>query len=123
MTNYNTDGKYHSVWLSMMYSRLKLARNLLTNDGVIFISIDDNEYYNLKRLCDEIFGENNHLETFHIQVRYANKSLNEDNDFQPVMEYILVYAKNKAVKIINNNGISDFRPSSDIVLLSNVPLT
>ena len=95
VTNYNTDGKYHSVWLSMMYSRLKLARNLLTNDGVIFISIDDNEYYNLKRLCDEIFGENNHLETFHIQVRYGNKSLNEKDDFQKLIEYTLIYAKNR----------------------------
>lgn len=95
ITNYTTDGKYHSVWLTMMYSRLKLARNLLSEDGVIFISIDDNEYYNLKRLCDEIFGESNLLETFHIQVRYGNKSLNEKDNFQKLIEYTLIYAKNK----------------------------
>ena len=95
ITNYTTDGKYHSTWLSMMYSRLKLARNLLTEDGVIFISIDDNEYYNLKRLCDEIFGESNLLETFHIQVRYGNKSLNEKDNFQKLIEYTLIYAKNR----------------------------
>lgn len=95
ITNYTTDGKYHSVWLSMMYPRLKLARNLLSDDGIIFISIDDNEYYNLKRLCDEIFGENNLLETFHIQVRYGNKSLNEKDNFQKLIEYTLIYAKNR----------------------------
>lgn len=96
VTNYSSDGKFHSNWLTMMYSRLKLARNLLTEDGVIFISIDDNEFCNLKRLCDEIFGENNHLETFHIQVRYGNKSLNEKDNFQKLIEYTLIYAKNKS---------------------------
>ena len=58
-TNTETDGSYHSNWLNMMYPRLKLARNLLTDDGVIFISIDDNEQENLKKICDEIFGEEN----------------------------------------------------------------
>jgi adenine-specific DNA-methyltransferase len=56
--NPETSGRYHSDWLSMMYPRLKLARNLLTEDGVIFISIDDNEVHNLRKVCDEIFGEN-----------------------------------------------------------------
>ncbi|WP_032881850.1 DNA methyltransferase, partial [Fusobacterium hwasookii] len=51
-TNTDTDGRYHSNWLNMMYPRLKLARNLLTDDGVIFISIDDNEQANLKKICD-----------------------------------------------------------------------
>ena len=58
-SNTDSDGRYHSNWLNMMYPRLKLARNLLTDDGVIFISIDDNEQANLKKLCDEIFGEEN----------------------------------------------------------------
>ncbi|WP_329808577.1 site-specific DNA-methyltransferase [Gallibacterium anatis] len=57
--NSESNGRFHSDWLSMMYPRLKLARNLLTDDGVIFISIDDNEQANLKRLCDEVFGEKN----------------------------------------------------------------
>lgn len=58
LVNNNTSiEKYHSNWLNMIYLRLKIARNLLTNDGVIFISIDNNEYTNLKTICDEIFGE------------------------------------------------------------------
>ena len=89
------DGYRHSKWLNFMSKRLKLARNLLKEDGVIFISIDDNEYAQLKLLCDKIFGANNLLSVHHIQVRYSNKSLNEDNDWQPVMEYVLIYAKNK----------------------------
>lgn len=95
ITNGQGNGKYHSDWLTMIYPRVKLARNLLTDDGIIFISIDEKEIDNLKKVCDEIFGERNYLETFHIKVRYENKSLNEDSDFQPVMEYILLYAKNK----------------------------
>lgn len=98
-TNLETSGRFHTNWLNMMYPRLKLARNLLRDDGVIFISIDDNEQGNLKLICDEIFGSENRLSTQHIQVRYANKTLNEKNDWQPVMEYIFVYAKNADVFI------------------------
>ncbi len=94
-TNKDTDGRYHTNWLNMMYPRLRLARNLLTDDGVIFISIDDKEYNNLQKICDEIFGAENRMETFHIQVRYDNKSLNEKDDFQKLIEYTLIYAKNK----------------------------
>jgi len=94
VANPDSNGRYHSDWLSMMYPRLKLARNLLRDDGVIFISIDDNEQANLKKMCDEIFGAENRLSTHHIQVRYANKTLNEKNDWQPVMEYVYIYAKN-----------------------------
>jgi adenine-specific DNA-methyltransferase len=64
VANPETAGRYHSDWLSMMYPRLKLARNLLTNDGVIFISIDDNEAHNLRRICAEIFGDNNFVSNF-----------------------------------------------------------
>ena len=63
-SNSETEGRYHSNWLNMMYPRLKLARNLLTDDGVIFISIDDNEYDNLKKLLDEIFGQDNFVNSF-----------------------------------------------------------
>lgn len=84
--------RFHSDWCSMIYPRLVLARNLLRSDGVIFISIDEKEVTNLTKICDEVFGSKNHLETFHVQVRYVNKSLNEDSDFQPVMEYVLVYS-------------------------------
>ena len=60
--NTDSNGRFHSDWCSMMYSRLMLARNLLADDGVIFISIDSNEYANLKKSCDEIFGETNFVE-------------------------------------------------------------
>ena len=65
----------------------------MKKDGIIAISIDENEYAPLKLLCDEIFGEQNHLSTHHLQVRYENKNLNEDNDWQPIMEYVLIYEK------------------------------
>ena len=60
-SNPETSGRYHTDWLNMMYPRLRLARNLLTDDGVIFISIDDNEVHNLRKICDEVFGEDNFL--------------------------------------------------------------
>mgnify|MGYP002845778684 CR=1 FL=1 len=62
VSNPDSNGRYHSDWLSMMYPRLRLAKNLLKDDGVIFISIDDNESHNLRKLCDEIFGENHFLQ-------------------------------------------------------------
>lgn len=110
ITNASGDGRYHSNWLDMIYPRLKLARNLLTADGVIFISIDDNEYSNLKKVCDEIFGEVNYIDTFYIQVRYTNKSLNEKDDFQKVMEQVLMYSKNKQ-KFTPNKPTNDYDTS------------
>ncbi|MCD6371452.1 MAG: site-specific DNA-methyltransferase, partial [Candidatus Aenigmarchaeota archaeon] len=89
------DAYRHSKWLSFMEKRLKLARNLLKETGVIFISIDDNEASQLKLLCDEIFGEMNLLEIFYLQVRYASKSLNEKDPFQKLIEQVLIYARNK----------------------------
>lgn len=89
------DSFRHSKWLSFMNERLQITRNLLKDDGLICISIDENEQAPLKLLCDEIYGENNYLSTHHIQVRYANKTLNEDSDWQPVMEYIYIYTKSK----------------------------
>ena len=91
----------HSKWLSFMEKRLKLAKSLLKKDGVIFISIDDNEYAQLKMLCDEIFDEHNRLSTHHIQVRYGTKSLNEKKDFQEILEYVLIYAKDKHFFVAN----------------------
>lgn len=90
------DAYIHSKWLSFMSARLKCARNILSDSGIICISIDEKEYSQLKILMDDIFSEFNHLSTHHIQVRYPNKSLNEDNDWQPVMEYVLIYAKDKS---------------------------
>lgn len=89
------DSFRHSKWLTFMSKRLRLAKNLLKIDGIILISIDDNESAQLKLLCDDIFGEENRLSTQHIQVRYGNKSLNEKKDFQELIEYTLVYAMDK----------------------------
>lgn len=97
--NGEENGRFHTDWLNMIYPRIKISRDLLTDDGIIFISIDEKEITSLIKVCDEIFGAQNHLETFHIQVRYSNKSLNEDSDFQPIMEYVLLYAKNKELFI------------------------
>ncbi len=92
--NYN-DNFSRSTWLTFMENRLKLAKKLLKNDGVILVSIDEKQQAYLKVLMDEIFGNENILEVFHLQVRYTNKSLNEKDDFQPVMEYVLAYALDK----------------------------
>lgn len=89
-TNSETNGRYHSDWLNMMYPRLKLARNLLTDDGVIFISIDDNEVTNLKKICDEIFGEDNFIS----QVIIKNNPGGRDyGSFALTHEYLIVYSK------------------------------
>lgn len=100
-SNADTSGRFHTDWLNMMYPRLKLARNLLQDDGIIFISIDENEFSNLQYLANEIFGEENLLSVHHFQVRYENKSLNERKDFQELIEYVLIYAKDKDACRIN----------------------
>ena len=91
--NTDSNGRFHSDWLSMMYERLVVARDLLSDDGVIFISIDDNEVHNLRKICDEVFGEENALSCFTIKVRYEGKTLVEDMLFQKVVENIFVYTK------------------------------
>ncbi|WP_429154588.1 site-specific DNA-methyltransferase [Aeromonas veronii] len=91
--NTESNGRFHSDWLSMMYSRLKLARNLLRDDGVIFISIDDNEQSNLKRMCDEIFGEDNFISTIVWEKRYSPQ--NAVKWFSESHDFLVVYAKNK----------------------------
>lgn len=97
--NSKANGRFHSDWLSMIYPRLKLARNLLTDDGVIFISIDDNEQANLKKVCDEIFGEDNFVANLIWQNKYtiANDKV---NGLTTQTEYILCYAKIGADRVI-----------------------
>jgi len=90
-TNKETNGRYHSDWLSMMYPRLKLSWNLLRDDGVIFVSIDDNEVHRLKMLLDEIFGEENFIANIVVQTNPRGRSL--DKHFAKTFEYILVYGK------------------------------
>ena len=100
-TNTETNGRYHSDWLNMMYPRLKLARNLLTDDGVIFISIDDNEQANLKKICDEIFGEENFVAQIVWERAYAPVNLKKH--FSESHDYIVCYSKNINLSI--NNGL------------------
>lgn len=90
--NEETAGRYHSDWLTMMYSRLLLARDLLTDDGVIFISIDDNEQANLKRLCDEVFGAGNFVAELPTIMNL--KGNGDQFGFAGTHEYTLVYLKN-----------------------------
>ncbi len=90
-TNTDSDGRYHSNWLNMMYPRLKLARNLLTDDGVIFISIDDHEQANLKKLCDEIFGEENFLAAI---IWKKKGGAPNDKTIGAIHDYKLLYSKN-----------------------------
>ena len=91
--NTETNGRYHSDWCSMMYPRLQLARNILTEDGVIFISIDDNEVHNLRKICDEVFGEENFVEIFSWVKTSTPPGLS--NKSRKTIEFILVYEKNR----------------------------
>ena len=90
--NTDTNGKFHSDWCSMIYSRLLVARSLLTEDGVIFISIDDNEQRNLKNICDEVFGSSNFLAQIVWERAYS--PINLMKHFSPSHDYVLCYAKN-----------------------------
>lgn len=90
-TNTESDGRYHSNWLNMMYPRLKLARNLLTEDGVIFISIDDNEVANLRKICDEVFGEENFVAQLPTIMNL--KGNNDQYAFAGTHEHTIVYCK------------------------------
>lgn len=93
-TNSDTDGRYHSNWLNMMYPRLKLARNLLTDDGVIFISIDYNESYHLRQICDEIFGDDNFIGEIYWESKTKSQNTETSyNKLQPKAEMILVYSR------------------------------
>lgn len=93
--NGESNGRFHTDWLNMMYPRLKVARDLLTEDGVVFISIDDNEVENLRKVCDEIFGERNKVAEIPWQSR---ASIQNDTDFSINHEYICVYAKKRRLE-------------------------
>lgn len=89
-TNTETSGRYHTDWLNMMYPRLRLARNLLADDGVIFISIDDNEVDNLKKICNEVFGEDNFVAQI---TREAIKGGSVSKNIRNVHDFVLIFAK------------------------------
>lgn len=91
VTNTESNGRFHTDWLNMIYPRLKVARDLLTDDGVIFISIDDNEQENLKRVCDEIFGENNFVAQLIWERAFSPK--NDARFVSNSHDYVLMFAK------------------------------
>ncbi len=100
-SNTEASGRFHTDWLNMMYPRLKLARDLLTQDGVIFISTDDGEQTNLGAMCNEIFGVENHLGTI---TRKTKLTSNKGTHFAPSHEYILVYARHAdSVETLNDS--------------------
>lgn len=114
IANTESNGRFHSDWLSMMFSRLKLARDLLRDDGVIFISIDDNEQANLKKLCDEVFGGSNYISLISVENnpkgRKNSKFISVSND------YCLIYAKNKEQSCFVENipkSIDDMKEDDD----------
>lgn len=99
--NIESNGRFHTDWLNMIYPRLKLARNLLSDDGVIFISIDDNEQENLKKVCDEIFGDINFIAQIIWERAFAPVNLKKH--FSESHDYIICYAKN--IELTESNGL------------------
>ncbi|MBD5241904.1 MAG: site-specific DNA-methyltransferase [Barnesiella sp.] len=92
--NTESNGRFHTDWLNMIYPRLKVARDLLSDDGVIFISIDDNEVHNLRKVCDDVFGSDNFLGC---AGRISKKANNQGDYWAPNFDYVLTFAKNKEV--------------------------
>ena len=114
--NAESNGRFHSDWLSMLYPRLKLARNFLRDDGVIFVSIDDVEFPNLRKLLDEVFGESNFLAT----LVWDRNRKNDAKYFSVGHEYMVVYAKNEPILSENQiifrgekDGVEDVRSEFD----------
>lgn len=103
-SNPETMGRFHTNWLNMMYPRLRLAANLLRDDGVIFISIDDNEVTNLRKICDEVFGEENFVAQI---VWQSTPGSNTGTNIITVTEYMLVYAKSRNDCVFNTIPVSD----------------
>ena len=107
--NTETSGRFHSDWCNMIYPRLMVARSLLAEDGVIFISIDDNEQEHLKNICDELFGGENFLAQVIWERAYS--PINLMKHFSPSHDYLLCYAKN--VEVVNCNGIERSKEANE----------
>jgi adenine-specific DNA-methyltransferase len=101
VANMDSNGRFHSDWLSMMYERLKVARDLLTEDGIIFMSIDENEIINLNKISNEIFGEDNYIST--LVWKSKNGGGNDTNFFASDFEYVVVYSKSSSKVNINKD--------------------
>lgn len=112
VANLESNGRFHSDWLSMIYPRIKLARNLLTETGAIFISIGDDEVCNLKKLCDEVFGEHNFVSQV---TRVAKRTSDKGTHFRPTKDHVLVYAKD--IALLPEFGIKKIREEGEYNLL------
>ena len=116
VANTESNGRFHTDWLNMIYPRLKVAKDLLSEDGVIFISIDDNEVENLKKVCNEIFGENCCITTIHCQMSTTQgmkvKAAQSGNIVKNG-EYILVYSKDGHKDVASETPLYDLRPEYD----------
>ena len=101
LANTATNGRFHSDWLSMIYPRLKLARNLLADNGLIFISIDSHEVHNLRKVCDEVFGEGSHKNTIAVRrgIKNVQAQFDDLSSLSQGHEYILLYAKSSEVRL------------------------
>ena len=105
-TNTKADGRFHSNWLNMLYPRLLLSRQLLRTDGAIFVSIDDNEIHHLRKLCDEVFGEENKVGT----IVWKNATDNNPSNVAEEHEYLLVYCRDKTrLAAVWNTQLSDVK--------------
>ena len=104
--NTDSNGRFHTDWLNMIFPRLKVAKDLLTDDGVIFISIDDNEVENLRKICDEVFGNQNFISALTIIVKTEGRRYRA---FAKTHEYILVYAKNSNYTLLNEIEVSGLK--------------
>jgi len=115
-TNTESEGRYHSKWLRMMYPRLYLARNLLSDDGTIFISIDDHEAAHLRSICDDIFGEENFINTISVNMKNIAGASGggEDKRLKKNIEYIHVYAKNYG-EFPSFDHAYDFIPIAELI--------
>ena len=120
--NPDTSARYHANWLSMIYPRMRLARDFLQDDGVIFISIDDYEVANMRRICDEIFGEKNLIVQFTI---VSNSSKNNSNQVSVTHDYVLCYVKNKSSIpsdwLVERNNIDEFKKRANMLLKRGLP--
>lgn len=103
--NSENNGRFHSDWCSMIFPRLKLAHNLLRDDGLIFISIDDNEINNLKKICDEIFGEDNLINVLIWKKRY---NAAKEKHLAVIHEYVLIYSKNRKIDDFDVPGTKEY---------------
>jgi adenine-specific DNA-methyltransferase len=119
--NTDSNGRFHSDWLSMMYERLLVARDVLREDGVIFISIDDNEVHNLRKICDEIFGEENFVEC----ISWNKRIPKNDKGIGNIHEYVLIYSKNSSNKLtftMKKDGLEDIYELLDKLKKNNISI-